>query len=100
METKVKCHGNPIEELLSPWRLVIVHEYFNCWMLLNLQSDPSGNPMDLQSFHPYMEDIRRELTFKDEIALKADMFLDNIWQQNRPRLVTFVGVHVRGHEYQ
>ena len=22
METKVKCHGNPIEELLSPWRLV------------------------------------------------------------------------------
>ena len=78
-----------------------VHEYyFNCWMLLNLQSYLSGNPMDLQSFHPYMEDIRRELTFKDEIALKADMFLDNIWQQNRPRLVTFVGVHVRGHEYQ
>jgi len=22
METKVKCHGNPIQELLSPWRLV------------------------------------------------------------------------------
>ena len=79
----------------------IVHEYyFNCWMLLNLQSYLSGFPMDLQSFHPYMEDIRRELTFKDEIALKADMFLENIRKQNRPRLVTFVGVHVRGHEYQ
>ena len=23
METKVKCHGNPIQELLSPWRLVL-----------------------------------------------------------------------------
>ena len=56
--------------------------------------------MDLQSFHPYMEDIRRELTFKDKIALKADMFFEKIWQQNRPRLVTFVGIHVRGHEYQ
>ena len=22
METKVKCHGNPIQELLSPWHLV------------------------------------------------------------------------------
>ena len=22
METKVKCHGNPIQELLLPWRLV------------------------------------------------------------------------------
>ena len=57
-------------------------------------------PMDLQSFHPYIEDIRRELTFKDKIALKADMFFEKIWQQNRPRLVIFVGIHVRGHEYQ
>ena len=79
----------------------IVHEYFNCWMLLNLQSYLSGYPMDLESFHPYKEDIRRELTFKDEIAFKADMFLENIRQQNLPRLVTFVGVHVRGDdEYQ
>ena len=23
METKVKCHGNPIQELLSPWHLVL-----------------------------------------------------------------------------
>ena len=56
--------------------------------------------MDLGSFRPYMEDVRRELSFKDDIAEKADMFLENIWQQNRPRLIIFVGIHVRGHEYE
>ena len=56
--------------------------------------------MDLGSFRPYMEDIKRELSFKDDIAQKADMFLENIWQQNRPRLIIFVGIHVRGHEYE
>ena len=81
-------------------KIYIVHEYFDGWMLLTLQSYLSGNPMDLQSFHPYMEDIRKELTFKDEIAFKADMFLENIRKQNRPRRITFVGIHIRGHEYQ
>ena len=56
--------------------------------------------MDLESFHPYREDIRRQLAFKDDIAQKADIFLENIWQKNRPKLVTFVGIHVRGHEYE
>ena len=55
--------------------------------------------MDLESFHPYREDIRRQLAFKDDIAKEADIFW-HIWQKNRPKLVTFVGIHVRGHEYE
>ena len=65
-----------------------------------LQSAINGNPLELESFHPYREDIKRELAFKDEIVKKAELFLDNIRQKNLPKRVTFVSIHKRGPGYE
>ena len=71
----------------------------NFWLWC-LQSPINGNPLDLVSFHPYREDIRRELAFKDDIVRKAELFLENIRSENHPNVVTFVSIHVRGHDYK
>ena len=60
----------------------------------------NGNPLDLEGFHPYREDIKRELAFKDDILRNANLFLDNIRHKNLPKKITFVSIHIRGHEYQ
>ena len=60
----------------------------------------NGNPLDLESFHPYREDIKRELAFKNDIVSNAKLFLENIRQKNQPKKITFVSIHVRGHEYE
>ena len=65
-----------------------------------MQSPVNGNPLELESFHPYREDIKRELAFKDEIVQKAELFLDNVRQKNLHKRMTFVSIHVRGHEYK
>ena len=56
--------------------------------------------MELESFHPYREDIKRELAFKDEIVKNAELFLDNIRQKKLPKRVTFVSLHKRGPGYE
>ena len=60
----------------------------------------NGNPLELESFHPYREDIKRELAFKDEIVKNAELFLDDIRQKNLPKRVTFVSLHKRGPGYE
>ena len=65
-----------------------------------MQSPLNGNPLELESFHPYREDIKRELAFKDEIVKKAELFLDDIRQKNLPKRVTFVSIHKRGPGYE